>query len=101
MRQPITTEPCFKPFRFAIGAPPPAPCILQTLKPLTAGERHGCPVRFERALQRGARYIGKCKGLFSLFSVIPSSAPRRCRQWLGRRRSPSRASPEPFAAAGP
>ena len=31
------------------GAPPPAPCIRQTLCPLTAGDRHGFPLRFDVA----------------------------------------------------
>ena len=34
--------------------PPPAPCIRHTRQPLTAGARHGCPLRFERAIHRGA-----------------------------------------------
>ena len=32
----------------------PAPCMRQTRQPRTAGARHGRPVRFERAVHRGA-----------------------------------------------
>jgi hypothetical protein len=39
--------PCFRAFLFPLGAPPPAPCIRQTLHPRTAGERHGFPVLFD------------------------------------------------------
>ena len=44
------------PFRLPVGAPPPAPCIRQTLFPGTAGPRHCSPERLERAEQRGAAF---------------------------------------------
>ena len=36
----VVNSPCFMAFLFPLGAPPLAPCILQTLNPLTAGDRH-------------------------------------------------------------
>src|SRR6476646_9412880 len=55
--------PCRKlPFLFPSGAPPRAPCIRQTRQPRTAGARHGFPVRFDLALQRGAPWA-LCMGL--------------------------------------
>jgi hypothetical protein len=39
----------FMAFRLPLGAPPPAPCILQTSWPRTAGAWHGFPLRFDRA----------------------------------------------------
>src|SRR3954451_8094492 len=58
------------PFLFPSGAPPLAPCIRQTRKPLTAGDRQAFPVRLDLALQRGASWA-LCMGL----SVISGSAP--------------------------
>src|SRR3954470_14733409 len=58
------------PFLFPSGAPPLAPCIRQTRKPLTAGDRQAFPVRLDLALQRGASWA-LCMGL----SVISVSAP--------------------------
>ena len=48
------------------------PCIRQTLWPLTAGARHCSPLRFDLAWHRNAWCIGKCMGLFSIFSAHPS-----------------------------
>jgi hypothetical protein len=36
-------------FALPFGAPPPAPCIRQTLHPRTAGDRHGFPVLLDLA----------------------------------------------------
>src|SRR5215204_1308058 len=49
-----TTRPKWVPFALPFGAPPRAPCMRHTAQPLTAGDRHGIPVLFERALQRKA-----------------------------------------------
>jgi len=38
--------------RFALWRPAASPCMRHTAQPLTAGDWHGFPVRFERALQR-------------------------------------------------
>jgi hypothetical protein len=46
--------PCVRAFLFPLGAPPPAPCILQTLCPRTAGDRQGFPLRFDLAWHRNA-----------------------------------------------
>jgi hypothetical protein len=43
--------------------PPPAPCIRQTLDPLTAGERHWFPLRLDLAWHLNARCICKSIGL--------------------------------------
>lgn len=64
-------NPCRRAFRLPGGAPPPAPCILQTVQPLTAGARHGLPDRFDFARQRGAWFIRDgpwCIGLILGFS---------------------------------
>jgi hypothetical protein len=42
-------RPCFRAFRLPLGAPPPAPCIRQTLQPCTAGDWQGFPLRFDLA----------------------------------------------------
>ncbi len=51
-------KPCFKALQLPAGAPPPAPCILQTNLPLTASDRHRCRERFDRARHRGLPCIG-------------------------------------------
>ena len=67
--------PCFMAFLLPLGAPPPAPCIRQTLDPRTAGDRHGFPLRFDLAWHLNARRISKSMGLFLCFFVRPH--PRR------------------------
>ena len=53
----LVEAPCLKfPFRMPLGAPPPAPCILQTRFPRTAGPRQGSPVRLDLAPQRAAAF---------------------------------------------
>jgi hypothetical protein len=42
-------SPCLRAFRLPRGAPPPAPCIRQTLGPRTAGARQRRPLRFDLA----------------------------------------------------
>src|SRR4051812_4654635 len=64
--------PCrHRPFRSPAGAPARAPCIRQTSAPLTAGARHRRPLRFERAWQRGARFMSetRCMGLMLAFTT--------------------------------
>ena len=118
--------PCFQ-FGFArpVGAPPPAPCIRQTVHPRTAGARQVRPERFDLAVQRGAQWA-LCMGLASGFDAPPPPAlqfvdagiflpppvpeailpdldttpspwSRQPRQSLARHRSPSRAPPSPLA----
>lgn len=41
-----------------------------TDQPRTAGARHGAPVRFDFAAQRGA-WFAACKGLASAFVIAP------------------------------
>ena len=59
-------------FLLPSGAPPRAPCIRQTALPLTAGDRHGFPVRFEQARHRGDWCMSKSMGLFSSFLGTPT-----------------------------
>src|SRR5215831_6156172 len=56
-----------------------APCIRQTLQPLTAGARQRCPLRFDLAVQRGASWALSIEFLLTL-SVAPSLwlAPPPC-----------------------
>ena len=64
--------PCFRAFLLPFRAPPPAPCIRQTLCPRTAGARHWSPLRFDLAWHLFARHISKSMGLFLRFFVRPS-----------------------------
>ena len=64
--------PCLRAFRLRLGAPPPAPCIRQTLWPRIAGAWHGDPLLFDLAWHHNARRISKSMGLFSGFFVPPS-----------------------------
>ena len=79
--------PCRQfPFPGPVGAPPPAPCIRQTVQPVTAGDWQGCPDRLPWALHRGAfarRWPG-CMGL------IPSFTPPPRPRWPQPRQSPAR-----------
>ena len=43
-----------------------------TVQPLTAGDRHGFPVRFDRAWQRFALCMFQCMGLMLRFCCTPS-----------------------------
>ena len=64
--------PCFKAFLLPLGAPPPAPCIRQTLDPRTAGAWHRSPLRFDLAWHLNAWCIGKlCMGLILGFFPRP------------------------------
>src|SRR6476619_1484744 len=57
-----------------------APCIRQTLQPRTAGARHGFPVRFDLALQRGAPWA-LCMGLMVIsFWYLPPPPPDQAAQ---------------------
>jgi hypothetical protein len=63
-RPSAVNSPCFKAFPLPWGAPPPAPCIRQTLWPRTAGDRHDSPLRFDLAWHLNAWCIGQlCMGL--------------------------------------
>jgi hypothetical protein len=64
-------RPCVRAFRLPFGAPPPAPCILQTLDPRTAGARHWSPLRFDLAGHLDARRISKSMRLNSNFFGCP------------------------------
>lgn len=69
-------SPCFHmPLRGPEGAPPPAPCIRQTVQPLTAGAWHGLPDRFDVARHRCAscRRCDGCMGLSLFLVTIPPS----------------------------
>jgi hypothetical protein len=63
--------PCFRAFLLPFRAPPPAPCIRQTLCPRTEGARHWNPLLFDLAWHLGARRISKSMGLFLRFFVRP------------------------------
>src|SRR5215204_4376905 len=65
-----TTRPKWVPFASPFGAPPRAPCMRHTAQPLTAGERHGFPVLFERALQRKAWCMASFEEEGSVVAVI-------------------------------
>jgi hypothetical protein len=54
-----------------LGAPPPAPCIRQTLQPRIAGDRHGFPLRFDLAWHRNAWRICSSMGLNLRFFARP------------------------------
>src|ERR1700733_13433823 len=58
-------------FRLPLGAPPPAPCIRQTLDPRTAGAWHLSPLRFDLAWHRNAWCISKSMGLILRFFAHP------------------------------
>jgi hypothetical protein len=64
-------SPCLKAFRLPRGAPPPAPCIRQTLAPRTAGAWHRSPLRLDLAWHLNAWCIGKCMGLILGFFQRP------------------------------
>jgi len=70
--------PCFSAFLLPFGAPPPAPCIRQTLAPRTAGARHCSPLRFDFAWHLDAWCIGQCTNA--------STRRRRRRSIRGRSR---------------
>jgi hypothetical protein len=55
-------SPCLRAFRLPRGAPPPAPCIRQTLWSRTAGDRQGFPLRFDLAWHRNAWCISNKRG---------------------------------------
>jgi hypothetical protein len=56
------------PWRFAISSLTRVQCRRGYL---TAGDRHGSPLRFARALHRGARCMANCVGLISTFCASP------------------------------
>src|SRR5918994_1475892 len=58
------------PFPSLCAPPPRAPCMRHTAQPLTAGDRHGFPVLFERALQRKAWCMANFEEEGSVVAVI-------------------------------
>jgi hypothetical protein len=69
-------RPCIKAFRLPRGASRPAPCVRQTAQPLTAGDRHGFPERFDLARQRFAWCMGNrcCVGVDPQICSAPHPA---------------------------
>jgi hypothetical protein len=84
------------PWRFAISSLTRVQCRRGLFRRiyLTAGDRHGFPLRFARALDRCARCMANCVGLISTFCASPpldvadkgSSPLRACLRRPGHRR---------------